>query len=513
MQDRAVAVRCTIVVPGEIAANTRLILTDHPLVFHARVIVMEVSTEHTRCSGQRDKAGRGYQVSSDSFHCFCSLRCDRCMWRASVPKGGQLLQRIKMKLEMGSKALIIGTFAGVAALAVLAFGERLEDTTYVPYGHKAIQYFETPTNEPVKALDDRLDAGKATLDYQPGGLGYLPALLKALGINPDSQILVYAADSFQSPLISAQRPRAVYFNDDMSVGFVQHGEVMEVTSLDPKQGVIFYTLGTAKVAKPSFARREVCLQCHQGGHTLGVPGLVISSQYLPPGMPAEHARGGFVTDDRTPIEDRWGGWYISGDLGGQKHKGVPIGSSAGPNAELPFSRDAYLSPVSDIVALLTLEHQTRMTNLMIRIAWDTRIAMAEGKMEEERPRLEAAIDDMVGYMLFADEAPLTAPVKGASTFSKTFPERGPRDKEGRSLRDFDLQTRLFKYPLSYMIYSKAFDSMPDWDRERIYQRLYDVLTGKNADKKFAKLSAADRRNVLEIVRATKTNLPGYWKGQ
>lgn len=417
-----------------------------------------------------------------------------------------LLQRLKMKLEMGSKALLICTCAGLAAMA---FGERLEDTTYVPYGHKAIQYFETPTDEAVKRLDDRLDAGKASLDYQPGGLGYLPALLKTLGINPDSQVLVYAADSFQSPLISAQRPRAVYFNDDMSVGFVQHGEVMEVSSLDPKQGVIFYTLGTAKVAKPSFARREVCLQCHQGGHTLGVPGLVISSQYLPPGMPAEHARGGFVTDDRTPIEDRWGGWYISGDLGGQKHKGIPIGVSG----DLPFNAEAYLSPISDIVALLTLEHQTRMTNLIIRIGWDTRIAMAEGKMEEARPKLEAAMDDMVGYMLFADAAPLTAPVKGVSTFSKTFPERGPRDREGRSLRDFDLQTRLFKYPLSYMIYSKAFDGMPDWDRERIYQRLYDVLTGRNTDKKFAKLSADDRRNLLEIVRETKKNLPAYWNAQ
>jgi hypothetical protein len=409
---------------------------------------------------------------------------------------------------MSSRALIGGMCAGFAALAVMAFGERLEDTTYVPYGHKAIQYFETPTDEAVKQLDDRIDAGKATLDYQPGGLGYLPALLKTLGINPASQVLVYAADSFQSPLISAQRPRAVYFNDDMSVGFVQHGEVMEVTSLDPKQGVIFYTLNTGKAAKPSFARREVCLQCHQGGHTLGVPGLVISSQYLPPGMPAEHARGGFVTDDRTPIEDRWGGWYISGDLGGQKHKGVPIGSSG----ELPFNRDAYLSPISDVVALMTLEHQTRMTNLIIRIGWDTRIAMAEKKMDEERPKLEAAMDDMLGYMLFADEAPLMAPVKGVSTFSKTFPERGPRDKEGRSLRDFDLQTRLFRYPLSYMIYSKAFDSMPDWDRERIYQRLYDVLTGKNTDKKFARLSADDRRNVLEILRETKKGLPAYWKG-
>jgi hypothetical protein len=388
----------------------------------------------------------------------------------------------------------------------LAVADRLEDTSYVPYEHKAIQYFETPTDEAVKRLDDSIDQGKAKLDFEPGGLGYLRDLLKQLGLNVDSQVMVFSQTSFQATLISPQRPRAVYFNDEISVGFVPHGEVMEVSSLDPKQGVIFYTLNTARAAKPTFARREVCLQCHQGGQTLGVPGLVVSSQYIPAGMPAEHVRGGFVTDDRTPIENRWGGWYVSGSLASQKHRGVPLSS----DTETTFDTSAYLSPTSDVVALMTLEHQTRMTNLIVRIGWDTRIAMAEGKLEESRPKLDAAIDDMVGYMLFTDEAPMQGPIKGVSTFSTTFPARGPRDKQGRSLRDFDLQKRLFKYPLSYMIYTKAFDSMPDWDRDRIYQRLFNVLTGKDTDPKFANLTADDRRNVLEILRATKPNLPGYW---
>jgi hypothetical protein len=394
----------------------------------------------------------------------------------------------------------------ILAGVTVAIADRLEDTTYVPYEHKAIQYFETPTNEAVKRLDDGIDQGKAKLDFEPGGLGYLRDLLKQLGLNVDSQVMVFSQTSFQATLISPQRPRAVYFNDEISVGFVPHGEVMEVSSLDPKQGVIFYTLNTAKAAKPTFARREVCLQCHQGGQTLGVPGLVVSSQYIPAGMPAEHVRGGFVTDDRTPIENRWGGWYVSGSLPNEKHRGIPLMSDTGTT----FDTSAYLSPTSDVVALMTLEHQTRMTNLIVRIGWDTRIAMAEGKLEESRPKLDAAIDDMVGYMLFTDEAPMQGPIKGVSTFSTTFPARGPRDKQGRSLRDFDLQKRLFKYPLSYMIYTKAFDSMPDWDRDRIYQRLFNVLTGKDTDPKFAKLSADDRRNVLEILRATKPNLPGYW---
>jgi hypothetical protein len=407
-------------------------------------------------------------------------------------------------MKAASLALLV-VLAGVA----VAVADRLEDTTYVPYEHKAIQYFETPVDDTVRALDDRIDQGKDKLDFEPGGLGYLSSLLKHLGINVDSQVLVFSQTSFQATLISAQRPRAIYFNDEMAVGFVPHGEVMEVSALEPKQGVIFYTLNTGRATKPSFARREVCLQCHQGGQTLGVPGLVVSSQYIPAGVPAEHVRGGFVTDDRTAIEDRWGGWYISGSLPNQNHRGIPIGS----DTSAAFDSSAYLSPVSDVVALMTLEHQTRMTNLIVRVGWDTRIAMADGKLEESRPQLEAAIDDMVGYMLFVDEAPLHGPVKGVSTFSTTFPERGPRDKQGRSLRDFDLQKRLFKYPLSYMIYTKAFDSLPDWDRERIYQRLFNVLMGKDTDPKFAKLTADDRRNVLEILRATKPSLPAYLKAE
>jgi hypothetical protein len=152
-----------------------------------------------------------------------------------------------------------------------------------------------------------------------------------------------------------------------------------------------------------------------------------------------------------------------------------------------------------------------MTNLITRIAWDTRIAQADGQLDAAKEKINAEIEVMLQYMLFLDEAPLTAPVKGTSTFTKTFPARGPRDKQGRSLRDFDLQTRLFKYPLSYMIYTAAFDNMPDYARERIYRRIYDILTGAESDKKFAKLDAPTRAAVLEIVRETKTDLPAYWQ--
>jgi hypothetical protein len=175
--------------------------------------------------------------------------------------------------------------------------------------------------------------------------------------------------------------------------------------------------------------------------------------------------------------------------------------------EKKFDTSKYLAPSSDIVALMTLEHQTRMTNLMTRIGWETRIALHDGKMDDAmRDRIHGEIEDMVTYMLFADEKRLSDPVEGVSTFTKTFPERGPKDHKGRSLRDFDLQTRLFRYPLSYMVYSAAFDAMPDMVRERVYQRLHEVLTGKDQSATYARLSAEDRRAILEILRDTK---PGF----
>jgi hypothetical protein len=127
------------------------------------------------------------------------------------------------------------------------------------------------------------------------------------------------------------------------------------------------------------------------------------------------------------------------------------------------------------------------------------------------PALEAAVFEMVTYMLFADEVPLKEPVTGVSPFTQTFAARGPRDKQGRSLRDFDLKTRMFKYPLSYMIYSELFDQMPEIARQHVYRRLYDVLTGKDPSAVYRRLSSEDRRAVIDIVRDTRKNLPEYWK--
>jgi hypothetical protein len=414
------------------------------------------------------------------------------------------------------KWVVVGIIA-----ACWAVGQTLGETALIPIDHPAIQYDTRPLDDRITRLGHDLLSGKVHLTA--GADGYLPVLLDALGVNPDSQTLVFSKTSFQAARIEPRNPRALYFSDDVMVGFVRGSDLLEVAALDPKQGVVFYSFD-ASSNPPTFDRRDACLQCHTSPGTLGVPGLLTASSYTDAsGMPA--FRGAQrITDGRTPFEDRWGGWYVTGTHANMRHIGNAVGhDSAHPelldlrdtqnltSLAKKFDPRGYLSGMSDIVALMTLEHQTRMTNLMIRTGWEARIVAAGKSNKATETQLDTDLESLVTYMLFADEATLRGPVIGVSTFTKTFPERGPRDHQGRSLRDFDLQTRVFRYPLSYMVYSEAFDGMPNEVKERVYQRLYDVLTGRDQSAKFKRLSPDDRRAVLEILRETKPGLPGYFK--
>jgi hypothetical protein len=429
---------------------------------------------------------------------------------------------------MRSKTSLLFAIIAAFAPAVMIWPASNDDAFDYPsldFDHPAIQYTKAPSTDPVARLQQQMDAGEVKLDYDSEHYGYLPSVLKHLGLNTDSQLLVFSKTSFQGPRISPKKPRALYFNDSVAVGYVQGGDVMEVASLDPHQGVIFYTLDLQKKDKPSFFHRTTeCMNCHVIPGTLDVPGLEVTSVIPGPDGSPRFPAGALIVDGRTPIEDRWGGWYVTGMSGGIPHRGNSIAkrsdnpsvldTNSNQNVESlanRFDTEAYLAPSSDIVALMTLDHQTRMVNLMIRLGWETRIAEQEGKLQESHDRLSSVADQMVAYMLFANEAKLYDTLVGDSTFSQTFPLLGPSDKQGRSLRDFDLHKRLFKYPLSYMIYSETFDGMPDIAKQMVYQKIYDVLTGKNKSDRFANLSLTDRQAVLEIVRDTKPGLPSYWK--
>jgi hypothetical protein len=388
--------------------------------------------------------------------------------------------------------------------------------TTLPINNPAIHYFEGPLEDAVSHLKRDLESGKVKLDFREDGFGYLPSLLAHLDVHPDSQALVFSKTSFQAPKISPRNPRAIYFNDSVAVGWVRGGDGLEMAALDPRQGIVFYTLTNPKPGQPVITRQQVCLTCHQGPATMGVPGIFVGSVF-PNSAGAPAREGAIITDHRTAFEDRWGGWYVNAVHGEQKDRANSMAEDPAepdvlesegrqnlPTLAALVSTAGFLSPASDIVALMTFEHQTQMVNLITRLGW-------EARMGEQEYQISTDLEAVVDYMLFAGEVPLKEPLQGVSTFTKTFPQRGPRDAKGRSLRDFDLQKRLFRYPLSFMIYSPAFDALPDAMREKVYRRVYDVLTEKDRSEKFAHLSSGDRRSILEILRDTKPGLPAYWK--
>lgn len=417
------------------------------------------------------------------------------------------------------KRLLIVSYAALIGI-ILAPGCKAQVyAEELPAGHPAIQYLQSPVDDPIARLAKKVESGTVKLEYRGGGLGYLPSLLEHLGVNPDSQALVFSKTSFQATSISPRNPRAIYFSDDVAVGWVRGGEGFELAGLDPRQGIVFYTLAIQKAEIPRFVRREVCLKCHQGPATLGVPGIFVGSVY-PDSVGNPSPEGAIITDHRTPFEDRWGGWYVNARRGEQRDRANAVAANPAEPEVLntegrqnlssltkEFDATGYLTPVSDIVALMTFEHQTQMTNLMTRLGWESRIAQYGGTRDAQ---IDEDIEALVAYMLFVDEIPLREPIQGVSTFAKTFAQRGPRDREGRSLRDFDLEKRLFRYPLSYMIYSAAFDGLPPAVRERVFRRLHDILTGQDHSERFARISAVDRKAILEILQATKPNLPADW---
>jgi len=366
------------------------------------------------------------------------------------------------------------------------------------------------TDDAIARLGRRLADGSSALEYDEHG-GYLPNLLRLLGINVDSQVLVFSKTSFQHALINPKNPRALYFNDNVAIGMVPGGTVYEMVALERSHGLAFYTLDTKKTDHPSFQRRGVeCLFCHAPGNK-GAAALVVASVIPnPDGSPAYTSAFIDTIDHRAPFERRWGGWYVTGTHGSQTHMGNAVASDPENPLDLDkthsqnvtslanrFDVSKYLADTSDIVALMTLEHQVGATNRLGALSVQYERAQRFGSIEADEQKIDAEIRDLVDYLTFAEEAPLREPVHGVSSFTKTFAALGPKDRRGRSLREFDLNTRLFRYRLSYMIYSDLFDAMPASLRARVYARLHQVLVDSDPV-------------AMEIVRETKSNLPEGW---
>jgi hypothetical protein len=389
--------------------------------------------------------------------------------------------------------------------------------------HPAIAYSSGPVHNPIAELNGQLRDGEVHLEFEDQS-GYLRSVLRALEIPIESQVAVFSQTSFQAPMITSANPRAIYFSDSTAAAWVRGAEVIEVATHDRQQGAVFYVLQQEPTEVPQFRRNDGCLSCHLSWETLGVPGFqVLSTAPLSPD-PNAYATG-FVTDHRSPLGERWGGWYVTGTVGPVFHMGnveVTDVEEPSPPGTLPPAHssleevtdiEGYLSPHSDVVALMVLNHQVHMANLISRIGWEARTVLFRPAADDtafDELILESAAE-VVDYMLFVDEAKLAFPVSGSSGFAERFVSMGPQDPQGRSLRELDLGERLFRHPCSYMIYSEAFDALPDLAKDAVYQRMWEVLSGEETGEPYTRLSLVDRQAIVEILRATKADLPAYFR--
>jgi hypothetical protein len=363
----------------------------------------------------------------------------------------------------------------------------------------AVAWAQSP-GDPVTQLDRKVRDGKVQLKFDDYD-GYLRSVLAALNIPVESQMAVFSKTSVQAMRIEPERPRVLYFNDSTIIGWVPGGFI-EVASQDPREGMRFYALDQRqwvheeRMTKPEaarapfFERRQDCLHCHTSAST-----LVTSVYPAPDGVPVFRL-GAMNTDQRTPFEKLWGGWYVTGKSGSAHHMGnatvadpqhaESLVSEQLDSLEGRVDTRIYPAPYSDIAALMVFEHQMRMMNLLSH---------------------PAPASEVVDYMLFLDEPVLKDRVIGTSGFTEKFAAQGPFDSKGRSLRQLDLKTRTMRFPCSYMIYSAAFDALPDAARDSIYKQMWSVLSGEQKSR----LSLADRRSVVEILRETKPGLPPYFR--
>ncbi len=411
--------------------------------------------------------------------------------------------------------------ATIAVVQPLAMGQ-------LDFEREPINYSDTDPTDRVFQLGQRLVKGEVTLRWDSAH-NYLRSLLSELDIPVSSQTLVFSKTSLQVSRISPKTPRAIYFNDDAYVGWVQHGDLVEISAADPDLGGTFYTLSQRRTDKPLLKRQTSrCLQCHGSTHTRRIPGHLLRSVYPASSGQPVFRLGTHMNDHTTPFHERWGGWYVTGTHGDQRHMGNVVLDDPDASEDLDTDVGAnitdlsslldtspYLSPHSDIVALMVLQHQVRMHNVLTAANHSGRLTARDAivmnralerpvgfNSDSTRRRYESAAEKVVQALLFCDEPRLTSPVVGTSEFTQDFQNRGPFDSQGRSLRQFDLTRRLFARPCSFLIYSKSFRSLPHGVLTRVRQRLGDILCGDDTSEDFLHLSVADRRAVREILSET-----------
>jgi len=427
---------------------------------------------------------------------------------------------------------------GLMAL-MLASAFRLSAQSSDEFEQAPIRYSATTPDDAVQKLEQQLLDNELTLEGNDGTI--LRKLLATLDVPVESQLLVFSKTSLQRTRISPTTPRALFFSDDVYVGWVPGG-LIEVTTIDPSLGPVFYSFdprSTPDPAKPRFFRDEDCLRCHGGQFVRGIPSVFARSLYTDDTGEPMLRFGSEVIDDRTPFEQRWGGWYVTGTHGTTTHRGNVFSREEKERLVVDFNTGAnitnlggffntarYPAASSDIVALLVFEHQLAMHNAITRAGFQCRRMLhyqtnvqhdlgetvtTDPTYDSVRRVFDNAAQDVVDHLLFFEEAPLPeGGVWGDGRFQSAFHQRARRSKAGDSLRDLDLNTRVFRNRCSFLIDSDSFAALPSPLLKRIYARLERALRATNADPRYSHLGPAEKLRILTILRETHKGLPAAW---
>jgi len=416
--------------------------------------------------------------------------------------------------------LILVSGLALTGISFISAQQPDDDDPYLNYTSSA------GLKDPITKLQADIDSGKVKLKYDPEK-GYLVSMMEALNINPDTQTLVWSKTSSQLDNTSPKQPRALYYNDTAYIGWAQHDGLLDLVGMDPIKGPIFFTLEQKESAKPRFQRDVSCMNCHASNKTMNLPGLVIRSVFATSEGRARQQLPTFIAGHNNPLKERWGGWYVTGKHGDDTHMGnaflygqdphKPLDLTANSNiTDLSdrFDTSKYLVPTSDTVALMVLDDSVRMESMILRAQVAALHVMNDPlynkKPEADKQRIiSTAAEPLLAYLLFRDEAPLQGPITGTNDFAKRFETLGPFDSKGRSLRKFDLQKRLFKYPCNYHIYTPGFDGLPDVMKTYLYRRMDEILTGKDQSRLYKDMDPTDRKNVLEILLDTKPDFKAW----
>lgn len=433
-----------------------------------------------------------------------------------------MIPRTRQATKPGLAALFLA--AGLA-LASVAGGQEApptdEEYHFTDLESPAHDYWKRPLKDRFTGMMKDFAEGRVALDTS-SEKAYVESVLKVLEIPATSQMLLFSTTSLQLRLISPRNPRALFFNEDLYLGWMPGGKI-EIVSIDPEIGGIFYIFDIQLDGRPPVPERSArCMNCHANEDTRHVPGIVIKSVIPGPTGGSIDSYRREDTGHHIPFSDRFGGWHLTGAETMEKHWGNLVGRlQNGETLTTPlepgqnFDWNKYPVATSDVLPQLIHEHQAGFVNRVLEAGYRARYYLHEGRGQLRDPKhietLKQQADMLVRYLLFADEAAFPEKgLPGERPYAADFLASKRPDKKGRSLRDLNLKDRMFEYRCSYMIYTDVFQSLPAVFKNHVYRRLGEALNPATGGRDYAYLSNAERTAIREILRETIPDLPAGW---